>query len=96
MCAPCSNDDDCPQGICISAPFSSEKFCSVTSKTPCVLVDDALQATCPKAAASAPYRITCQTTDDEDLPRNQCLGVVQFRFPKQCKLLDAPTITSLV
>jgi hypothetical protein len=79
FCSPCRSDDDCTDGLCLSAPFSPEKFCSVTSKIACVVENDALKADCPKAPEGAPYKVSCSTSNaDPEFPQSQCLGIVKF------------------
>lgn len=78
LCAPCRSDADCPEGACLSHPYSPEKFCTVKSKSPCKIVDQKLQADCPKEN-QAGARIGCFTqAGDEGAPKDHCIGIVSF------------------
>jgi hypothetical protein len=72
LCSPCYSDADCPDGACVKANYSTEKFCTVKSGVPCT--DTARQ--CP--AASNGWRVGCISTVDPDYPKDACVGVVRF------------------
>lgn len=74
MCSPCRSDADCPDGLCLRGAYNTERFCSVTSPSGCADKTD-----CPAFSAVSTTRIGCQTTsDDPNIPKGQCIGVVPF------------------
>jgi hypothetical protein len=71
LCAPCRSDADCSDdGLCASAAFSTERFCSVKSKTSCATS----AAGCPKRGDGG--GVTCTQSDSPGLPKDQCVGYV--------------------
>lgn len=79
LCSPCHSDAECPDGYCLSAPYSNERYCSVKSKTGCTVGSDGrLKADCPKPGSEAPYKVGCSPEEDPDLPKDQCFGIIDF------------------
>ncbi len=70
LCAPCRNDADCPDGYCIEAGISSERFCTVKSKQPC---SDGV-ADCPAGLADT-LGVACYTARGK--LEDQCVNLVQ-------------------
>lgn len=78
LCSPCRNDKDCPNGACITQPYSREKYCAVKSGKACAIVNDKLVADCPSTNAAG-ADVGCQTTkDDPNIPKDMCIGIVPF------------------
>ncbi len=79
FCSPCSSDDDCPGGLCIVSEFNQERFCSIKSKIPCVVENDALKADCPKPPTGSATSVSCgYSTAEPALPKDQCYGRVDL------------------
>ncbi len=73
LCSPCRNDEDCPNGACLTADYSSERFCSVLSKKPCSATE---KGDCPKANTT--QGVACFPNDKSpDVPKDSCIGLVQ-------------------
>ncbi len=88
FCSPCRSDADCTQngneGVCYMPDYSNERFCTAKSKTECRVVNDKLEADCPKAPTGASAKsVTCFTGTDPTAPKNQCVGLVQWGVDKK-------------
>lgn len=77
LCSPCRSDADCPNGYCINADYSSEKFCSIGSGTPCSASSN---GDCPKKLDGVPNagNACIGEAGDPEAPKDQCVGFVQF------------------
>jgi hypothetical protein len=76
FCSPCRSDADCQDGYCLSAPNSTERFCSQTAQGSCSL-DAAPTGLCPTRPTGAPYMgVACTTETDSFSLANQCIGYV--------------------
>jgi hypothetical protein len=76
FCSPCRSDADCQDGYCLSAPNSTERFCSQTAQGSCA-GDAATTGTCPARPNGAKYMgVACTTEADSFAPANQCVGYV--------------------
>jgi hypothetical protein len=75
LCSPCGSDADCPDGFCLKGGYNSERFCSVKSTSVC---DADHKGTCPAFTGYAKTVVACQTTDDPNIPKDQCIGVIPF------------------
>lgn len=74
MCSPCRSDADCPNGLCIRGGYTTERFCSVKSPSSCATKGD-----CPPFTGVSTTKIGCQTaSDDPNIPKGQCIGIVPF------------------
>ncbi|CAN5857567.1 hypothetical protein BH11MYX4_BH11MYX4_31770 [soil metagenome] len=82
ICSPCGSDADCPNGFCIKAGYSPEKFCSVKAASACPAPSGGASITkgdCPAFTARKTTSIGCQALDGNDeIPRNQCIGLIEF------------------
>ena len=84
LCSPCASDADCPNGFCIKAGYSPEKFCSVKSTSVCTAPEDPrespfVKGACPPFTAKKGTVIGCQGRDgDETIPKDQCVGFVEL------------------
>jgi len=80
LCSPCRSDADCPKGVCATADYSTERFCTVSSGVTCTLdkLTGVLTDDCPSSdEASVP--VGCTTEPDANLtPPNECVGLVTF------------------
>jgi hypothetical protein len=72
LCSPCYSDADCPEGACVRANYSTEKFCTVKSKVAC----SQTTRDCPAAANG--WRVSCVSAVDPDYPKDACVGVVRL------------------
>jgi hypothetical protein len=77
FCSPCSSDKDCKNGFCTTADYSTERFCTFKSTTPCTVVNNTLQAACPPTLPGD-TGVSCYTKASDGLLRDQCIGLVQF------------------
>jgi hypothetical protein len=78
LCSPCYSDADCPNGICLTASYSREKYCGVKSAKPCAVVNDALVSDCPSSNAAG-AEVSCETThDNQAIPKDYCFGLISF------------------
>lgn len=76
FCAPCRSDDDCTNGVCLTASYSREKYCGTKSTKPCAVVNDRLVADCP-TTAPAGTDVSCETTrDNQSIPKDYCFGLI--------------------
>jgi hypothetical protein len=76
LCSPCRSDADCPDGYCLKGNYSPERFCSVKAGAMCV---SGTKSDCPAFTAMKGTTIGCQSdAGDENIPRNQCIGIVPF------------------
>ncbi len=76
FCSPCRSDADCQDGYCLSAPNSTERFCSQSAQGSCSL-DAAPTGLCPTRPSGAPYMgVACTTEADSFSLANQCIGYV--------------------
>jgi hypothetical protein len=74
LCAPCLSDADCPNGLCVKANYSTERFCTTKSATAC---SSTSRGDCPAKAGSV--RVSCITqATDPDVPKDHCVGIVRF------------------
>jgi hypothetical protein len=82
LCAPCMSDADCPNGYCVSADYSTEKFCTVQSQAPC---SDSSRGDCPKNVEGVPNAgISCIGSNTfPEAPKDSCVGLVQFGTDSQ-------------
>ena len=65
-------------GVCITQSYSHEKYCGVKSPTPCRIVNNKLEATCPKSGITG-VDVGCQTTrTDPNIPKDICIGIIPF------------------
>lgn len=81
ICAPCRSDADCPMGFCIKGPYSPETFCSVKSAIACTPGSGTatiVKGNCPAFTAFAGTQIGCQSAGDENIPKDQCIGLITF------------------
>ena len=69
FCSPCSSDKDCTNGFCINADYSTERFCSFKSTTPCTMTQGS--ATCPMKPNGG--QVSCFTK--QDALKDQCIGL---------------------
>jgi hypothetical protein len=78
FCSPCRSDADCQEGYCLSAPNSTERFCSQTATGACS-ADAAPIGICPARPNDAPYMgVACTSEDDGFAPTNQCIAFVSI------------------
>jgi hypothetical protein len=74
-------DADCPNGFCLAAPYSTERFCSQTMKSgmTCSSTTGPPPGSCPTAPSGANYKgVACTSVAADFAPANQCVGVVTF------------------
>ncbi len=69
LCSPCSSDKDCTNGFCINADYSTERFCTFKSTTPCTSTQGS--ATCPVKPNGG--QVSCLTKQDP--LKDQCIGI---------------------
>lgn len=70
LCSPCRSDADCPDGYCLEAGISSERFCTVKSKKPCSAGVSDCPAGLPDTMGGGCYTARGELKD-------QCVNLVQ-------------------
>lgn len=75
LCSPCRSDADCTDGYCIKGNYTPERFCSVKAKSPCMPM---VKGDCPTFTTVKGTQIGCQSVGDENIPKDQCIGIVEF------------------
>jgi hypothetical protein len=88
LCAPCLSDADCPNGACVHAAtelagdYSTETFCAVKASSQCVSSTGSVcggTSGCPKSEfGGLKNPVCCQAANDPYVPRDMCIGLVQF------------------
>lgn len=81
ICSPCFSDADCPNGACLKAAYSPERFCSVKSKAACTATGQAsiVKGDCPAFSGFAGTKIGCQgSSADDNIPKDHCIGLIEF------------------
>ena len=73
FCSPCSSDADCKNGFCITADYSTERFCTFKSTTPCTSTQGS--ATCPMKPNGG--QTSCFTKPQDPL-KDQCIGLTSL------------------
>lgn len=78
FCSPCRSDADCPNGLCWSAEYSKEKFCTVKSGKTCTLdSNNKLISDCPTKNPAPGAVVGCTyPAAAQGEPLNQCVGYV--------------------
>lgn len=77
FCSPCSSDKDCTQGgYCTTADYSTERFCTLKSTTPCTVVNNMLQASCPPKLPTG-NGVSCYTKQGDPM-KDQCIGLTSL------------------
>ncbi len=77
FCSPCSSDKDCTGGFCTTADYSTERFCTLKSTTPCTIVNNQLQATCPPKLPTG-NGVSCYTSPQSGQLKDQCIGLTSL------------------
>jgi hypothetical protein len=81
LCAPCRSDADCPNGFCIRAAYSTEKFCSVKANSTCAPAGEGelVKGDCPAFTGATGTKIGCESTSSNPaIPKDQCVGIIDF------------------
>jgi len=91
LCSPCSSDDDCPEGYCLTQQFSPERWCSVRSTTDCVrpkcqsAADCANGARCTNGECQVGVRGTCPAAPKGSAVQVGCAATPDPELPQhQC------------
>jgi hypothetical protein len=80
LCSPCHSDADCTDGFCLTAAYSTERFCSKAMKsgTTCSTMGPPA-GSCPAPPAGANFKqVACTSAASDFSPANQCVGEVSF------------------
>lgn len=77
LCAPCKSDADCPAGLCANTQYSTERFCTKKSSTPC----NGGNGDCPTTLPSG-IKVGC-SQDVSPWWVDQCTGLVSFAGGQQ-------------
>lgn len=73
LCAPCSVDDDCAEGVCAKGSFTTEKAC--TKKVSSC-------EECPKTLESPARGVGCSREELDTVPKDHCLGLYKLGEPR--------------
>ncbi len=82
LCSPCRSDADCPQGTCVTGSYTTEKFCTVKSPSPCTNDENNGKA-CPAPIGPPKRAVRCLGNQDDgrggvifpDIPKDECHGM---------------------